>query len=307
MNNLNMYFRSKGDKALSGVLTTLLALFLLVELYPLYFVLIASISDPDLVAMNKITLFPRKMTLQGYTMVFKSMGIWLGYMNSLIYTVAGTSLNLLFTLTCAFCMARQPAFKGKGIIVGAFVFTMYFGGGLIPYYLLIRDLGMIDKRLVMVLPGALSVFYMIVVRTFYQSTIPQSLYESARIDGSGDLGMFLRITLPLSTPIIAVMALFFAVGHWNSYFGALIFLPSIEKQPLQLVLRRILILNESLKELAMNIRMTTEELKNLIKRQALAESIKYAVIYIASLPVLIAYPFVQKYFVKGIMIGAIKG
>lgn len=301
-----MLFTSKGDKLFNAALAALLAAFLLVELYPLYFVLIASVSDPYLVSTNQISLWPRGVTFEGYANVLKNDGIWLGYANSLFYTVVGTAMNLLLTLSCAFCMARQPAFKGKGFVLGMFVFTMYFGGGLIPYYLLIRDLDMIDKRAVMIIPGALSVFNMIVVRTFYQSTIPQSLYESARIDGSGDLGMFLRITLPLSKPIIAVMALFFAVGHWNSYFSALIFLPSFEKQPLQLVLRRILILNQSLAEMSMNNR-TTEELKDLVRRQALAESIKYAVIYIASLPVLIAYPFVQKYFVQGVMIGAIKG
>ena len=301
-----MLFNTKGDKIINTTLTVLLALFLVVELYPLYFVLIASISDPYLVSTNQITFWPRGINFEGYANVLGNEGIWLGYANSLIYTVAGTAINLLLTLSCAFCMARQPAFKGKGLIMAILVFTMYFGGGLIPYYLLIRDLDMIDKRMVMIIPGALSVFNMIVVRTFYQSTIPQSLYESARIDGSGDFGMFLRITLPLSMPIIAVMALFFAVGHWNSYFNALIFLPSPEKQPLQLVLRRILILNQSLAEMSMNNK-TTEELKDLVRRQALAESIKYAVIYIASLPVLIAYPFVQKYFVQGIMIGAIKG
>lgn len=302
-----MFFKSKGDRVFNAALTAFLAVFLAVELYPLYFVLIASVSDPYLVSTNRITLWPSGITFEGYANVLGNDGIWLGYANSLLYTIVGTAMNLLFTLSCAYCMARQPAFKGKGIIMGAFVFTMYFGGGLIPYYLLIKSMDLIDNRLVMVIPGALSVFNMIIVRTFYQSTIPQSLYESARIDGSGDFGMFLRITLPLSKPIIAVMALFFAVGHWNSYFGALIFLTSYDKQPLQLVLRRILILNQSLAEISARNSMTTDELKDLVKRQAMAESIKYAVIYIASLPVLVAYPFVQKYFVQGVMIGAIKG
>lgn len=301
-----MLFKTRGDKVFNAVLVILLALFLVVQLYPLYFVLIASISDPHLVSLNKVVLWPKSITFEGYANVLQNDAIWLGYANSLFYAVFGTAANLFFMLTSAFCMARQPAFKGKGIIMGAFVFTMFFGGGLIPYYLLIKSMNLLDNRLVMIIPGALSVYNMVVVRTFFQSTIPQSLYDSARIDGSGDIGMFLRITLPLSKPIIAVMALFCAVGHWNSYFGALIFLPSFEKQPLQLVLRRILILNQSLSEMSMSNR-TTEELRDLIKRQALADSIKYAVIYIASLPVLIAYPFVQKYFVQGVMIGAIKG
>ncbi|MDW7656297.1 MAG: carbohydrate ABC transporter permease [Bacillota bacterium] len=279
---------------------------MIVEIYPLYFVLIASISNPQLVALNEISIWPKDITFEGYINVFKNDSIWIGYSNSIFYAVVGTAVNLLFTITCAYCMARKPAFTGKGLVLVFFVFTMYFSGGLIPYYILIRDLNLIDNRAVMIVPGALSVFNMIIVRTYIQNNIPQSLFESARIDGYGDIGMYLKITLPLSKPIIAVMSLYFLVGHWNSYFSAMIFLPSLEKAPLQLVLRRILILNEVLMNISMDS-MSTMQIQDYLKRLAMAESMKYAVIYISCLPVLIAYPFVQKYFVKGVMIGAIKG
>ena len=302
-----MMKRSKGDRLFNIIIVALLVVLLIVELYPLYYVLIASISNPQAVNLNEVWLYPKQITFEGYTNIFKNKDIWTGYGNSLFYTVAGTFTCLLFTLTCAYCMARQPAFKGKTAVTWFLIFTCYFGGGLIPYYLLIRDIGWIDNRMVMIVPGALSVFNMIIVRTFYQNTIPASLYESARIDGSGDFSMFLRITLPLSKPIIAVMALFFAVGQWNSFFGALIFLPSPEKQPLQLVLRNILIEGQMLNNIIDLNSMSTSQLQTLVKKQWMAETMKYAIIYIASIPVLIAYPFVQKYFVQGVMIGAIKG
>ncbi|MBQ3078740.1 MAG: carbohydrate ABC transporter permease [Clostridia bacterium] len=299
-------FRSKWDKVVNIVNIAILALFLIVELYPLYFTLIASISDPYQVSLNNVTLIPNGFSLESYKEVFSDQGIWIGYANSLFYAVTGTLINLAFTLSCAFCFARKPAFKGKGIVTGLLVFTMYFGGGLVPSYLLIRQMGLLDTRWVLILPGALSVYNMIIVRTFYQTTIPDALYESARIDGCTDIGMLLRITLPLSKPIIAVMTLFFAVGHWNSYFGALIYVTDVSKQPLQLVLRRILILDDVLSELSLGS-FSAEAMKDMVQKQALAVSMKYAVIYVASLPLLIAYPFVQKHFVKGIMVGAVKG
>ena len=189
--------------------------------------------------------------------------------------------------------------------MGLFVFTMYFNGGLIPFYVLVRDLGMVNTRWVMIIPGALSVFNLIITRTYYSSNIPEELYESARMDGCNNFRMFFRIALPLSTPIIAVMALFYAVGHWNQFFRALIFLNDYDLYPLQMVLRNILIEN---KEMNMELSsMTTEEMEYMVKKAYMAETMKYALIFIASFPVLIAYPFLQKYFVKGIMIGALKG
>ena len=301
-----MLFKSRKDKVFDAINISLLSIFLLLELYPLYFTLIASISDPYQVSLNNVSFLPSGFSLASYKEVFSNKGIWLGYANSVFYAVTGTLLNLLFTLSCAFCMARKPAFKGKNIVTGILVFTMYFSGGLIPYYLLIKSLNMLDTRWVMIIPGALNVYNMIIVRTYYQTNIPDALYESARIDGCTDIGMLIRITLPLSKPIIAVMTLFFAVGHWNSYFNALIFLPSVEKQPLQLVLRRILILDEVLSELSVGS-FTAEAMKDMVQKQALAASMKYAVVYVASLPLLIAYPFLQKFFVQGIMVGAIKG
>ena len=300
-----MVVRSK-DRLFNSIIIILLFMLLIVELYPLYFVLIASVSNPQAVDLNQVWLYPKQITIEGYTNIFKNDDIWIGYGNSLLYTLAGTFTCLLFTLSCAYCMARQPAFKGKTAVIWFLLFTCYFGGGLIPLYLLIRDIGWIDNRLVMIVPGALSVFNMIIVRTYYQNNIPVSLYESARIDGSGDFNMFLHITLPLSKPIIAVMALFFAVGQWNSFFSAMIFLSSPLKQPLQLVLRNILIEGQMLNKIDLTS-MDTLQVQILVKKQLMAQTMKYSVIYIASIPVLIAYPFVQKYFVQGITIGAIKG
>lgn len=300
------FFTSKTDKIFEVIVLVVLAIILIVEFYPLYFVVIASISDPKLVATNAISLYPKDITFEGYKIVMENKDIWTGFLNSFLYTVVGTIFNLFFTLTTAFCMARQPEFKGKGFIMGLFVFTMYFGGGLIPYYLLINEMGMINTFWVMVIPGALSVYNMIIARTYFTSSIPQSLYESARIDGAHDLQMFIKVTLPLAKPIIAVLSLFFIVGHWNTYFDAMLFLTDSDKYPLQLVLRNILILNQSLSTMSFS-NMTAEEILDLVRRQELAESIKYAVIIISSLPMLVIYPFVQKYFVSGIMIGAIKG
>jgi len=301
-----MLFRSKGDKALSFFIMSVLAVFFVIVSYPLWFVLIASISNPSLVALNKIWLYPREIMFEGYANVFKNNDIWIGYGNSFFYAFFGTVINLAATLTCAFCMARKPDFKGKNFVLVMLVFTMYFSGGLIPSYILIRNLGMLDTRAVLIIPGALSVYHMIVARTFFQNTIPDSLYESAKIEGCGDIRMYTQITLPLSKAIVAVLTLFFVVGHWNAFFSALIYVQSLNKQPLQLVLRRILILGEVMANMGMSS-MRAEEMEYWVQRQAMAESMKYAVIYIASLPLLIAYPFVQKYFVQGVMIGAIKG
>jgi putative aldouronate transport system permease protein len=281
-------------------------LFLLIILYPLYFVVIASVSQPYEVAKGNVILFPRGFTLAAYENVFKTSNVWMGYRNTIFYTVFGVLLSLFLTLTSAYALSKKHL-TFRMAFTWYFLFTMYFGGGLIPGYLLVRDLNLLDKAYTLIILGSFSVFNMIITRTFFSSTIPDSLYESAQMDGAGEIKMFLQITLPLSGPIIAILALYYGVSRWNSFFNALIYLSSDNLMPLQIILRRILLLNQTpLSQL--NIQsMSDEALENSVKRAYMAQGMKYSLIFIASFPLLMAYPFVQKYFVKGVMIGSVKG
>ena len=282
----------------------ILSTIFLVVIFPLLFTIAASFSDPVAVASGQIWFWPKGFTVEAYRNVFSNRVIWTGYANSIVYMVSGTALNLAVTITCAFALSRSKL-RGRNLIMGLFVFTMFFSGGMIPSYILMVRLDLIDTRWAMILPGAMSVWNMIITRTYYQASIPEELYEAAKIDGCSDLGIFARIALPLSTPIIAVIGLFYGVSHWNSFFNALIYLRSEALYPLQLVLRNILLLNQ---QLLMDLESIPAEQFEWYARQAMmAEVIKYALIFVASAPVLIAYPFVQRHFVKGVMIGAIKG
>ncbi len=295
-------FTSKKDRVFEGFINLTLIIVLITALYPLYYTVIASISDPLMVTGGRVWLFPRNITMDSYKNVFANKEIWTGYSNTIIYTVLATSLDLAVTITCAYALSKKRL-AGKNMIMGIFVFTMYFNGGLIPNYILIKSLGWVDTLWVMIIPGALSVYNMIITRTFYQNNVPDELYEAARIDGSTEIGMFFRIVIPLSAPIIAVMALFYGVGHWNQFFNAMIYLNDHKLFPLQLILRNILLMNQ---QMVMD-NMTTEQMDSIARRAQLAETMKYALIFISSFPVLVIYPFMQKYFVKGVMIGAIKG
>lgn len=247
-------------------------------------------------------LFPKGINFEGYKMVFKNSQIWNGYKNTIIYTTLGTTINLLVTLPAAYALSRKD-FVGRNIIMGILVVTMFISGGLIPSYLLIRNLGMINTIWALIIPNAASVYNVIVTRTFFQTSIPEELTDSARIDGASNLSIFTRIVLPLSLPIIAVMALFYGVGHWNSYFSAMIYLKDQDLYPLQLVLRQILVLQELSGEMTM-----TQATVELLEHQAtVADTVKYAVIIVATLPLIVIYPFMQRFFVKGVMIGSIKG
>lgn len=297
-------FASKSDRLFDIINYGCLTVIFVIVLYPLLFTVVVSVSDPVLASTGQIWLVPRGLHWEAYRNVFHSPEIWTGYYNTFIYTVGGTALNLVVTLTCAFALSRKRL-VGKNAIMGIFVFTMFFHGGLIPSYMLVKDLGMIDTRWALILPGAISVLYMIITRTFFQSTIPEEMYEAAKMDGSSDIGMLRRIALPLSAPIVAVMGLFYGVWHWNQFFNALIYLNDRDLYPLQLVLRNILLLNQ---QLHMDVSsMTSEEMEYIAKRAMMAESMKYALVFIASFPVLAAYPFVQRYFVQGTMIGSLKG
>ncbi len=291
--------RSTSDKWFDTANYILLSILMLIVLYPLYFIIIASISNPDLVNSGKLWIFPRELTMEGYRRIFADSSIWLGYRNTLLYTGLGTFINVVLTLTAGYALSRGDM-PGRGLFMFLITFTMFFGGGLIPTYLLVKNLGMVNTIWAMVIPNAVSAFNIIITRTFFQSTIPSELLEAAVIDGCSNTRFFTRIVLPLSMPIVAVMVLFSAVGHWNSYFQALIYLKDDELYPLQIVLRNILISNDVSGNMI-------DDLANLSEQQRIGELMKYGIIMVASLPVLILYPFVQKYFVKGVMIGSIKG
>ena len=295
--------QSKGDIAFDVVVIVLLTLILLIMIYPMYFILIASISDPGLVVSGKVFLYPRKITMESYQMVFETKSIWTGYLNTVIYTVLGTMYNLCTLIPAAYVMSKKDL-PGRGFFSMFFFITMYFGGGMIPTYLLMKNLGLLDTRWVLIL-GSVSCYNLIVARQYYQNSIPESIYEAARIDGASEFKCFFRIALPLSSSIIAVMTLFHAVGHWNSYYNALLYVHKADYYPLQLILREILLLNQNVLEGA--ILDDPDAATWAIRRMWIAESMKYSIIFISCAPLLVAYPFVQKYFVKGVMIGSVKG
>ncbi|MDQ0060337.1 carbohydrate ABC transporter permease [Paenibacillus harenae] len=298
---MNALFRrkSKGDLTFDIANYTLLTIGMLLILYPLYFVFIASFSDPNMIYSGEIWLLPKGLTLDGYERIFADATIWIGYGNSLLYAVVGTVISVTVTLLAAYPLARRD-FIGRGLFMWFFMFTMFFGGGLIPTYLLIKDLNMINTIWALVIPGAGSVFNIIIVRTFFQSTIPDEMREAAFIDGCTNTRFFFSMVIQLSKPIIAVMVLYHVVGFWNGFFDAMIYLNEESKYPLQLVLRNILVQNQVNSSMMIDVESYAAKLR-------VTELIKYGVIIIASLPLLILYPFLQRYFVKGVMIGSIKG
>ena len=296
---------TRADRIFDIVNTLIMLFIVVIMLYPLYYTVIVSFSDPYKFLRGEIFLYIKGFTLESYEYMISEELIWTGYLNSIINTVIGTLYALVLTIPCAYAMSRKNI-KGKGAIMGYFVFTMYFGGGMIPGYILIRQLGMIDTRWALIIPAGMSVYNMIIARTFYQSNIPDELYEAAKIDGANEFSIFFKIVLPLSGAIIAVISLYVAVGHWNSYFSALIYLNDRNLYPLQMVLRAILVQSQQLKNIDPNS-VTPDEMLEMMRKQMLAVTMKYALIIIASLPMLIIYPFVQKHFVKGVMIGALKG
>ncbi|GAK42374.1 carbohydrate ABC transporter permease [Paenibacillus urinalis] len=276
----------------------------LVVAYPLVYMISASISNPKAVASGAMWLFPKDITFEGYQRVFQDTRIWSGYANTILYTVVGTTVNLMVTIPAAYALSRRD-FVGRNFFMGMFMVTMFFGGGLVPTYLLIKELGMINSMWALILPSAASVWNIIVSRTFFQGTIPGELHEAAQIDGCSNLKLFFKIILPLSMPIIAVMALFYGVGHWNSYFSAMIYFNDSDKYPLQLVLRQILVLQEMSAQGSGMMDSTSATALN--NKAEVAALVRYAVIIVSTLPVIIIYPFLQRYFVQGVMIGSVKG
>ncbi|HML46842.1 MAG TPA: carbohydrate ABC transporter permease, partial [Clostridia bacterium] len=264
-----------GDRIFNAVNVLLMVTVMILVLYPLYFIFIASFTDPVIVNSGKVLLYPEKLFWGGYGRIFQYKPLWTGYMNSFLYMFVGTSINLLVTIPAAYAFSRKDLYL-RNPLLSLFTFTMFFGGGLIPLYLLILNLKILNTIWAMVLPGALSVWNMIICRTFFQTNLPEELLESAVLDGCTDFQYFFRIVLPLSKVIVAVMVLFYAVGHWNSYFNALIFLNDSSKYPLQIVLRNLLVINQ------INNEVISDPM-GIAQRARLAEQLKYGVIVVSSL------------------------
>ena len=295
--------RCRSDVIYDTILFILLSLVFLVVAYPLYFVIISSVSDPIAVSNGEVTFYPIGFTLGGYLEVFKTNTVVRGFPNSLLYTVCGVSVNLLVTLPTGYALSRKD-FALKKFVTFFYMLTMFIGGGMMPTYLIVKQTGLLNSMWALIIPGAMGVYNMIVAKTFFSTNIPLELMEAARLDGCGNTRFFFHIVLPLSGAITAILVLYYGQGHWNSYFSALLYINDREKWPLQLELRNILLLNTN----TMTKEFITEEMrKEQARREALANMMKYSLIIISSIPMLIVYPFVQKHFVKGVMIGSVKG
>jgi len=289
--------RKSDERTFDAIVYTIAGLIILVVLYPLVFVVSASFSDPAKVLGGEVWLLPKGITLEAYNNILHNGKIWTGYRNTILYTAVGTAINMVMTILAAYPLSR-PDLPGRKPLMVLITLTMFFGGGLIPTYMLVKNLGMVDTMWALIVPGAIATYNLIVMRTYFQSSIPWELQEAAHMDGCSNWRLLLSIILPLSKPILAVMVLFYAVGHWNSFFGALIYIREETRYPLQLVLREILLISQA-DAVDANVGLEAKVL--------LAESVKYAAIIVSSLPILILYPFVQRHFVKGVMIGSIKG
>lgn len=293
-----------NDAIFLSVNTLFLVLLLIVTLYPLIFVFSASVSNSASVTRGEMFLFPVGFTWDGYRYLLKYKDIWTGYFNAFFYTIAGTVLNLIVTISAAYALSRRDL-RHRGFWMGIFVFTMYFSGGLIPSYLNVKSLGLLDTRACILILGLVSPYNLIVSRTFFDNSIPWELQEAARIDGASNFKIFSRVVLPLSKPILAVMALYYGVAHWNSYFTEMIYLRDRTKWPLQLFLREILAQGQI--SAASIEGIDAQQVQALMQQQDTANLLKYAVMVVAILPMMIIYPFLQKSFAKGVMIGSIKG
>jgi putative aldouronate transport system permease protein len=287
------------DKIFLTIVCVILILILLSIIYPLYFTVIASFSDPQAIYQGRVILLPKGFTVEGYQRLMMDPAIPRGYLNTIIITVIGTIISVFLTLTAAFALSNKKLF-GRTFFTGFFAFTMFFNGGMIPTYVLIRDLGMLNTFWALILPGCVGAWNLFLVRTFYTSTIPEELYEAAIIDGASVTYYYYRIALPLSSAIISVMILYYGVGYWNLFFPALLYIRDEVLYPLQMVLRNIILENESLS-------LSDLDAETVAARQRVADLLKYSSMIVASVPLLVIYPFLQKYFAQGVMVGSIKG
>lgn len=286
-----------SDKIFYLFIYVFLGFLALVILYPLYFIIIASISDPDAVLGGDVILFPMGITLSGFEAILHRSDVWFGYLNTIIYTALTVVLSLVVTVPAGWALSRKQLL-GKKFFMIYFIIPMFFGGGLIPFYNVMSQLNLINTPWAVILPSILSVWNLFMTRTFFESSIPDGLVEAARIDGASEFRIFFSLVLPLSKAILAVMALYYAVGQWNSYFNAMIFLQDENLYPLQLILREILIASET---------TTGGSGETILEQYRLANQIKYVSVIVSSAPVIMLYPFVQKYFAQGAMIGSLKG
>lgn len=293
--------KSHGDIIFETIVVIILAILTLIILYPLYFVVIASFSDAKLVVAGEVWWYPKGVTLENYMQCFTNGDLMLGYRNAFIILILGTATNLFLTILCAYPLSRHDLWGRNGIMIYCTI-PMFFGGGLIPTYLMVtQTLGLKNSWWAVILVAGIATYNMIIMRTFFMTSIPFELQEAAQIDGCTPIGILLRIILPLSIPVICVIGLYYGVNHWNSYFSALVYLPDKNKWPLQLFLRQILVNNDIS---AVDGGASSDEMA---RRAMRAETIKYSIVILASIPMLIIYPFVQRYFVKGVMIGSVKG
>lgn len=293
--------RSYSDRIFDKVNMIVMILLLFIFVWPLWFVLIASVSDPNEVWKGTVVLLPKGFTAESYQTLMEYKRIWTGYANTIFYTVVGTLLNMAMTICAAYPLSRKD-FVPRKFFQWMFMFTMYFGGGLIPTYLLVSKLGLVDTRWAMIIPGAVSVYNILLVRTYFMNSIPFSLQEAATLDGANSFQYLIKVVLPLSKPIFAVVGLYYAVGHWNDYFTALIYIYNEKLMPLQSFLRDLLMSSK----LAMN-NLSGLDAEAVARKMELAQTLKYSAIIVSTVPVLCIYPFIQKYFVKGVMIGSVKG
>lgn len=288
-----------SDRIMRDIVYLLMFLLILIILYPLIYVVSSSFSSGEAVSTGKVLLWPVEFSLQGYKAVFAYQQVWVGYRNTIFYTVAGTLLNLMLTIMAAYPLSRKN-FQFRNFYMTLFLITMFFSGGIIPNYILMTKLHLTNTRWSLILSGSISVYNMIIMRTFFQNSIPNELLEAAKIDGITDIGYLLKVVLPLSKSILAVITLYYAVAHWNSYFNAMLYLRDESLYPLQLVLRSILNVGK------VDLSQITDA--EIIKQmRGLSDLMKYSLIIISSAPIIIAYPFVQRFFEKGVMIGSVKG
>lgn len=293
--------RSYSDKIFDSVNVAVMIFLLIIFVWPLWFVVIASVSNPNEVWNGNVLLVPKDFTLMAYEELMKYKMIWTGYRNTIFYTVVGTFVNLVMTICAAYPLSRKD-FMPRNFFMFLFMLTMYFGGGLIPTYLVVSGLGLVDTRWAMIIPGAVSIYNIIITRTYFMNSIPASLQEAATLDGANSFQYLMRVVLPLSKPIIAVVGLYYAVGHWNDFYTALIYLYKEDLMPLQSFLRDMLMSTKLTLNNLSGMDTATVELKT-----HLAQTLKYSVIIVSTVPVLCIYPFIQKYFVKGVMVGSVKG
>lgn len=296
--NIRPIKQSAGDRVFDIVNAIIMTLITIVIVYPLYYVLLASITDPTVVNTGKLLLYPEAPYIDGYKRAFSYAPLWTGYKNTLIYTFVGTIISLICTIPAGYALPRMDL-PGRRVIMFLFTFTMFFNGGIVPLYLVVQNLHIYDTIWAVALPVAVSVYNLIVCRSFFDTGIPIEMLEAAKIDGCNDFVFFFRIVIPLSSTIIAVMCLFYATALWNQFFNPLMFLSGQDKMPLQVVLRNLVLSNQ--------VNSITSNAQEIAMRQRLAEQLKYCTVVLAAAPLLIVYPFLQKYFAKGVMVGAVKG